>query len=293
MRNILFTIVMLFAYTIYSQTIETKQTILYGKCEKSNLATPPYSGWFVEGFDSYNPNVLITNRLKESDFKEITIEVFFGTWCGDSRREVPRFLKLLQTINFTNEKLILIGVGGRDSLLKQSPQHEETSKGIYRVPTFIVYKNGKEINRINEFSTSSLENDLLLIVSGAPYQPNYPSFSIIHKWQNEGIFNDENISTRSLAGQLEKHIKNENELNNIGHVLLKQQNKRDALKIFQINYYLFPESAVVTASLGEGYYENGELKKATQFLEKSLELNKEPGKIKDILTVLYKVKKES
>lgn len=54
--------------------------------------------------------------------------------------ELSRFLKLLSAIGFPEENVKLIGLGGNDSLVKQSPGHEEAGLGIFRVPTFIIYK---------------------------------------------------------------------------------------------------------------------------------------------------------
>ena len=72
----------------------------------------------------------------------------------------------------------------------------------------------------------------------------------------------------------------------------KQDKKKEALKIFQVNYNLFPESSTINSSLGEGYYENGDYKKAIVSLERSLELNKDPKTTKEILTILYKAKEK-
>ncbi|MGB4846096.1 MAG: hypothetical protein WBP16_16635, partial [Ferruginibacter sp.] len=96
----------------------------------------------------------------------------------------------------------------------------------------------------------------------------------------------------SLSGQLAAVVKNENELNSLGYLLLKQGKKEDASKIFQVNYYLFPESANVVSSLGEGYYENNDMRRAVFFLEKSLELNKDPKAVAGILSILYKAKEK-
>ncbi len=116
------------------------------------------------------------------------------------------------------------------------------------------------------------------------------SFSLINKWLNDGTLNDANISTRSLAGQLTFLTNNENELNSLGYLLLAQGKKEEASKVFQINYYLFPESVNVMSSLGEGYYENNDIRRAIFFLEKSLKLNKDPEAVEGILSILYKAK---
>jgi tetratricopeptide (TPR) repeat protein len=205
---------------------------------------------------------------------------------------VPRFLKLLSAISFPDKKIQLIALGGGDSLVKQSPTHEETGLGIFRVPTFIIYKNGQEINRINEFPVFSLEQDLLTILHEKPYSPNYHSFETVLQWLNDGSLTDDNNSIRGLAEQLRPLVADEHELNSLGYLLLKQGKKKEALQIFRMNYTLYPESSNIASSLGEGYYENGDHKKAVSFLERSLELNKDPKAIKDILMILYKAKEK-
>ena len=45
---------------------------------------------------------------------------------------------------------------------------KKQDKGIFRVPTVIVYRNGIEVNRINEFPALSLEHDLYAILNGQP-----------------------------------------------------------------------------------------------------------------------------
>jgi len=73
-----------------------------------------------------------------------------GTWCGDSKREVPRFIKVLEAANFPVDNLKIVAVDRRKEQYKKSPTGEEWGLSIKRVPTFIFYKNGKESNRIIE-----------------------------------------------------------------------------------------------------------------------------------------------
>ena len=96
-----------------------------------------------------------------------------GTWCGDSRRELPRVLKMLDCCNFPMKNLTMVMVSNKDSLYKKSPQHEEAGKNIVRVPTIIVEQKGIEVGRIIEFPKTSLEKDLLSILRKENYQPNY------------------------------------------------------------------------------------------------------------------------
>ncbi len=279
-----------FSYTATAQTSTEKPKILYGVCTKDSLTIDPFGKWFNANYDTYQPNTATIINLKKQSIENVSVKVFFGTWCGDSKREVPRFLKLLSAISFPDKKVQMIGVGNSDSLVKQGPGHEEAGLGIFRVPTFIIYKNGVEINRINEFPVFSLEKDLLSILNNQPYTPNYRSFASISKWLVDGTLFDENISVAGLAKQLRLLVNDENELNSLAYLLLKQDKKKEALKLFQLNYNLYPESANVVSSLGEGYYETGDIKRAVALLEKALELNKNPQDIKGILEILYKAK---
>lgn len=276
--------------TAVAQPVTGKPDILYGSISKDDLLSAPFDKWFTEGYNEYRADSSSIISLKKVNTKDITIQIFLGTWCGDSRREVPRFLKLLNELSFPLQKVQVIALGGGDSLYKQSPGHEEAGKGIFRVPVFIVYKNGIEINRINEYPAFSLEKDLLAILRNKSYNPNYRSFEAIRNWMTDGTLTDKNITARSLAWQLKPLVGGENELNSLGYLWIKQGLKTEALKILQVNASLYPESSNVISSLGEGYYQTGDLKNAVQYLEKSLELNKDPLKVKGILKILYQAR---
>ncbi|HEY6505963.1 MAG TPA: tetratricopeptide repeat protein, partial [Chitinophagaceae bacterium] len=145
-------------------------------------------------------------------------------------------------------------------------------------------------NRINEYPAFSLEKDMLAILSNRNYTPNYKSFETIRNWMADSTLTDKNTTARSLAWQLKPLVGGENELNSLGYLLLKQGKREEALKVFQANAHLFPESANVASSLGEGYYKTGDTKNAVQFLERALELNKDPKLVKEILKILYETR---
>lgn len=264
--------------------------ILYGPCTLDQLKTAPYGTWFTPAFDQYIPDSATVEQLKKEIAGKTSIRIFFGSWCGDSKRELPRFIKLLSAISYPLEKVTIIGVGNGDSLYKQSPGHEEAGSGVFRVPVFIFHNNGKDLNRINEFPVVSLENDLLRIFSKQAYSPNYRSFDLVQQWLNEGILLHKNTSIRGLAEQIRYRVSSEHELNSLGYLLIKQAKKEEALQLFRINYYLYPESANTASSLGEGYLENGDKKQAVNYLEHSITLNKDPAALKEILSLLYKAK---
>ena len=145
---------------------------LLGACSRTALQQKPFTTWFQSNYESYVVDSA-TCRFVEPLLKDKTITIFLGTWCGDSRREVPRVLKMLDCCNFPAGQLQLIMVSNQDSMYKQSPHHEESGRNIVRVPTVIIEEGGKEKGRIVEYPVVSMEKDMLLILRNEKYIPNY------------------------------------------------------------------------------------------------------------------------
>jgi thiol-disulfide isomerase/thioredoxin len=289
MQKLILACCILMSFAATAQTT-TKDRILYGICTKDSLLQEPYSKWYSPNYTDYKPHTETISSLQKQDWKGITIKVFFGSWCGDSKREVPRFMQVLHQTPIAETNVQIIGLGGSDSLYKKSPTNEEKDMGIFRVPVFVIYKNGKEINRINEYPSISLEKDLLAIVSKEVYIPNYASFATIQKWLLDGTLNDDNANTEGLAMQIKNRVSSEYTLNSLAYLLLKRNLKKEALKVFKINYNLYPTSANVLSSLGEGFLKNEEKAKAVTFLELALQENKDKEAFKNILELLYTAK---
>ena len=137
-------------------------TWLLGYFNLSQLTREPYSTWYIKGFDEYTLNTDVINKLLEINKDGVTIKIVMGTWCPDSRREVPRFMRVMDVWQFPVPKITFIGVDDA----KQSPVGEYVSLDIMRVPTFIIYKNNIETGRIIENPTTSLEQDMVTILTG-------------------------------------------------------------------------------------------------------------------------------
>jgi len=90
------------------------------------------------------------------------VTVFLGTWCGDSRREVPRFWKALDMAGAAPFTVSYIGVDRK----KKEPSAPVTNNNILYVPTFIVSREGREVGRIVEESPHGIEKDLLALLTG-------------------------------------------------------------------------------------------------------------------------------
>lgn len=152
-------------------TLKNNQKILVGKIDERGLTHSTYNTWFQKNYDDY---ALDENTISEFSEKLSTyhIKLFMGTWCGDSKREVPKFLKILEHAKFPLEKLQMVAVDVRKDHYKKSPTGEEWGLQILRVPTIIFYKNGREVNRIIETPNKTLEEDILAIIQGNSYVPN-------------------------------------------------------------------------------------------------------------------------
>lgn len=177
MKTILWTIILFGTSALLSAqslnreiTLQNNQKILIGKIDSQGLNQLPYGKWFQPNYNQYTFDVEEISNISEK-LKGYHIKIFMGTWCGDSKREVPRFLKILDMLDFPSEKLKMIAVDVRKEFYKKSPTEEEWGLQILRVPTIIFYKNGREVNRIIETPNVSLEEDIRDIVIGNNYIP--------------------------------------------------------------------------------------------------------------------------
>ncbi|MDR1644304.1 MAG: thioredoxin family protein [Tannerellaceae bacterium] len=270
---------------------QTTESQLWGKCTLSDLQQEPYSEWYTKNYADYEPQPTIVGQLKRVNWKDYSITIFLGTWCGDSRREVPRLIKVLDAAGFPQQQISLVAISAEDSVYKQSPTHEEQGKHIYRAPTFILHRQGKEVNRIVEIPVVSLERDLLAILNG-PYTPNYAAYVPLSQWSDEGILNDPNISHRGLARQIKHLVQSVSELNGYGYVLSKSGNKalEAAINVLKINTYLYPDAWQPQKSLAEALYLQNDGPQALQAIQKAIELNKDVRNVKNLLEVESNIK---
>jgi thiol-disulfide isomerase/thioredoxin len=271
---------------------QTNDPQLWGRATLDDLRQEPYSEWYLKNYADYEPDPEIIGQLKNLSWEDYSVAIFLGTWCGDSRREVPRFIKILDAAGFPQQAVELIAISADDSVYKQSPAREEQGRHIYRAPTFILSKKGSEVNRIVEIPVVSLERDLLAIVVGR-YMPNYASYVYLSQWFDEGALNDRNLSHRGIARQIKRLTQSVGELNSYGYVLSKSGGKGldAAINVFRINAYLYPDAWQPLRSLADAWYDKGDGEQALQAIRKALELNKEVGNVKSLLELEDKIQR--
>lgn len=221
---------------------------LLGKINQQALTSESYSTWFVKNKEAYTPNAQVIAALQDA-LADYTIEAYMGTWCGDSKREVPRFYKILETAGFNLDRLTMIAVDNSREAYKQSPGGEHEGKTIHRVPTFIIKKNGVEHNRIVETPVTTLEEDLLAILNNT-YQPNHAVVQEASKLLTQyGTVTFAKKSKR-IAKDLQPLAENMYQLNTYSNVLFYAGNIEQALAIGTLNTLLFPDQARAHRSLG-------------------------------------------
>ncbi len=135
------------------------QSILYGEVNPEDFQNELFGLWYNEGFENYQPNAEVVDQIKPL-LKNVTFELIVATWCPDSKRETPRFIKLLSKLDLAKSRYKMIAVNRK----KVSPEAGVTEGYIDYVPTFIIRQNGNEIGRIVERPTETLERDLLAIL---------------------------------------------------------------------------------------------------------------------------------
>ncbi|WP_298544433.1 thioredoxin domain-containing protein [uncultured Aquimarina sp.] len=262
-----------FSQTFNQEIVNTKGTAnLTGKINFEKLNTAPYNKWFSENYDSYAPKEEIINAIK-TDLQSYTITLFMGTWCGDSKREVPRFYKILNTCEFPIDRLTTVAVEADREHYKQSAGGEQEGLNIHRVPTFIFYKDGKEVNRIVESPKTSIEEDIKDILSGN-YTPNYSGVTkmntIIETLGTDYL----SKNSENLVNEFSSISESLYELNTYANVLFFAGKEKEAVEILKFNTLLFPNEADAYVSLANKLVITENISDAIDIYERSLKLQK-------------------
>jgi thiol-disulfide isomerase/thioredoxin len=141
----------------------------------SRPGDPPERGWVVRAlFEEplYAPFKAVYDSSRvQSEFiplirsssAGISVTIFFGPWCSDSKKEVPLFLKVADAAGMADSTIRFYAL----DRTKKSPDGLAEKLRIEKVPTFIVMKNGEEVGRIVESPNTSMEADLLTILAKA------------------------------------------------------------------------------------------------------------------------------
>jgi hypothetical protein len=113
--------------------------------------------YYTYKFDSSYIEVL---RAKVGD--DLKIDVYLGVWCSDSRNNVPKFIKIIKTIE--REPGLTVKYYTVERKASKDIKYFVDELKVERVPTFIFYRDGKEIGRIIENPRENMVEDILEII---------------------------------------------------------------------------------------------------------------------------------
>ena len=136
-----------------------EKEILIGYCDREGLREGEFGESFIYEYDEYTPKRKFVKKIRKQE-PEYIIVLVLATWCGDSKEQVPRFYRILDEAGIPENIMNVICVDGQ----KAGGEISLENYHIERVPTFIFYRNGKEIGRIIETPEASLEEDMWDII---------------------------------------------------------------------------------------------------------------------------------
>jgi thiol-disulfide isomerase/thioredoxin len=120
------------------------------------MSTPEWQ----QKYDAFEPAANMLDAIKTKLGSGETVDIYLGLWCPDSRNHVPTFLKMLDKLE-TGVPVRYFGVPRKPS--KEVKFYFE-EKQVEKVPTFIFYRDGKEIGRIVEKPKTGIVEDTMDIV---------------------------------------------------------------------------------------------------------------------------------
>lgn len=289
MKNLITILLLFISNFVFSQPIDqvferaNGAVNILGKASLERLQADPFKEWYDKNYEDYEVDRETLSSLKMPD----SITLFMGTWCGDSKREVPRFIKALEAVSFDFEKLNIICLNTGFQNYKQAPEREEAGQNIHRVPTFIFHsESGEEIGRIVEEPVVSLEKDLKDIIEGKPYETFYPvAHGLIEKMKKTSV-KELRKGKSNLVDEYNGKAVSEYELNTFGYVLWASFRLIEAEFVFELNTLLFPESTVPLRTLASFKSNLGKEKEAISIVKKGLKIDPENESLLDMKAAL-------
>jgi ketosteroid isomerase-like protein len=250
--------------------------MLVGVVDESDLRQAPFAEWFEAGYEGYAPDVATMASLADSlAAPDITIEAFFGTWCDDSTRELPRLLRTLNDTGFAADRLSIVALSDNPGKFKTSPDRQELDSAVHRTPTFIVRRNGAELGRIVERPAASLEADLVAILGAEqPHRP-YGAESALHARYLAGDIALIAAPTQAFLDDLEALGDTDSLWHYAYYDLLFNGRPDDAANVLRVFLTLHPDSARGYQLLGQAESDLGNTAAALFALRRALAI--EPG----------------
>jgi len=118
-----------------------------------------YVTWKTLRAQDYTPDAEAVRTIAAHG-RDVDTLLILATWCSDSKRDVPRFFKILDAAGLGLDRVTLVGV----DRTKKDAEGLAERHGVTRVPTFVFFRGGTEIGRVVERPVTTLEADLAAIL---------------------------------------------------------------------------------------------------------------------------------
>ncbi|MBS9765921.1 MAG: hypothetical protein KGV44_00090 [Flavobacteriaceae bacterium] len=247
-----------------------------------------YSKWYHKNYTKFHLSDKSHHWSKK--LNDVEVDIYLGTWCGDTKSLVPKFVKLWDELGLSRKKLKFVALySGGTGKYKQSPNREEKGKGIFKVPTFIFKRNGKEISRIVEKPINNLEIDVAQIALGYPSIPNYRGANYLFELLKTHSVKELRDS-KDYLNAVYRLRKNESGLNSLGYMYMDSDEMDKAMLVFYYNTRFFPYEPNVYDSYAECFEKLGKIDKAIDNYRKVLLLDRSNKRAKEKLKELRKKK---
>jgi len=133
--------------------------MILGWTDRQVFSLPEYRV-FAGGYDTATVAAEFVELLRQVQ-DDVEMVVFFGSWCSDSKHQIPKFLKISDAAGIPSARIRFYGL----DRTKTSSDGLTAQYGIELVPTFIFLRNGDEIGRIVEKPAATMEADMLSILA--------------------------------------------------------------------------------------------------------------------------------
>jgi hypothetical protein len=133
--------------------------VLVGALEWEDLAD--LEGWDAERIGS-EPDEAALDRLRATS-GNYTVWTVLGSWCSDSRREVPRLQRVLEEVGGDRFRHRLIGVDRTKWIVEPGELGDVIgARAVELVPTIVVVDEyGQEVGRVVESAEVPIEQLLV------------------------------------------------------------------------------------------------------------------------------------
>lgn len=152
---------MSFAQTAYDISKDEKNgaTVFKGQITFADLEHESSFDWLKTNQAFYKPEESTLTYLR-ANLRRYTIVAFMGTWCDDSQFLIPQLYALLMDVHYPLSQYTMYGVDRK----KTSNHGEHITYKIEKVPTIILFREGREVGRITEEVKKSIDADLADII---------------------------------------------------------------------------------------------------------------------------------